>query len=74
MAKTSIANSEKTFEKFTQDFETTFYPFDTKVTTHNELLSLWQTSFKEKNGATKDSFQQYITNFQNLSMKAGIKE
>ena len=43
MANTSIANSEKTFDKFTQDFESTFYPFDTKVTTHNELLSLRQT-------------------------------
>ena len=74
MADTSIANSEKTFKKFTQDFETTFNPFDTKVTAHNKLLSLRQMPFKEKNGATNDGFQQYITDFQNLSMKAGIKE
>ena len=40
MADTSIANSKKTFDKFTQDFQTTFYPFDTKVTAHNKLLSL----------------------------------
>ena len=74
MVNTSIANLEKTFDKFIQDFESTFYPFDTKVTAHNELLSLRQTSFKEKNGNTNNRFQQYITNFQNLSMKAGMKE
>ena len=74
MADASIANSEKAFNKFTQDFETTFYPFDTKVTAHNELLSLRQMSFKEKKGTTNNGFQQYITDFQNLSMKARIKE
>ena len=74
MADTSITNSEKTFDKFTLDFKTTFYPFDTKVTTHNELLSLRQKSFKEKNGKTNNSFQQYITDFQNLSTKARMKE
>ena len=74
MADTSITNSEKTFDKFTLDFKSTFYPFDAKVTTYNELLSLRQKSFKEKNGNINDSFQQYITNFQNLSMKAGMKE
>ena len=74
MADTSIANSEKTFNKFTQDFESTFYPFDTKVTAHNKLLSLRQTSFKEKNGDTNDRFQQYIMDFLNLTMKAGMKE
>ena len=74
MADTSTANSEKTFNKFTQDFKTTFYPFDTKVTAHTILLSLRQTSFKEKNGTTNNGFQQYITDFQNLSLKAGMKE
>ena len=74
VADTSIANSKKTFNKFTQDFETTFYLFDTKVTAHNELLSLRQTPFKEKNGSINDGFQQYITDFQNLSMKARVKE
>ena len=74
MADTSIANSEKTFDKFTLDFESTFYPFDTKVTAHNKLLSLRQKSFKEKNGDINNGFQQYITDFQNLSMKAGMKE
>ena len=74
MADTSITNSEKTFDKFTLDFESTFYPFDTQVTTHNKLLALRQMSFKEKNGETNNGFQQYITNFQNLSMKSGMKE
>ena len=71
---TSIANSEKTFDKFTIDFKSTFYPFNTKVTAHNKLLMLRQTSFKEKNGETNNRFQQYITDFQNLSMKSGMKE
>ena len=48
MADTSMANSEKTFDKFTLDFESTFYPFNTQVTTHNKLLALRQMSFKEK--------------------------
>ena len=74
MADTSIANSEKTFNKFTLDFESTFYPFNTQVTAHNKLLTLRQTSFKEKTGETNNGFQQYITDFQNLSMKSGIKE
>ena len=74
MVGTSIANSKKTFDKFTLDFESTFYPFNTKVTTNNKLLLLRQTLFKEKNGDTNDGFQQYITNFQNLSMKSRMKE
>ena len=74
MADTSITNSKKTFNKFTADFESTFYPFDTQVTTHNKLLALRQTFFKEKSGETNDRFQQYITDFQNLSMKSGMKE
>ena len=74
MADTSIANSEKTFNKFTLDFESMFYPFDTQVTAHNKLLTLRQTSFKEKNGETNHRFQQYITDFQDLSMKSRMKE
>ena len=74
MGDTSIANSEKTFDKFTLDFESTFYPFNTQVTTHNKLLVLRQTPFKEKNGNTNNGFQQYITDVQNLSMKSRMKE
>ena len=51
-----------------------FYPFNTQVTTHNKLLVLQQTPFKEKNGDTNNGFQQYITDFQNLSMKSRMKE
>ena len=74
MADTSIANSEKTFDKFTTDFESTFYPFNTQVTAHNRLLALRQMTFKEKTGATNNGFQQYITDFQNLCMKSRMKE
>ena len=74
MADNMVPNAKKTFDKFVEDFESTFYPFDTKITTHNQLRALRQRSFKEKDGSTNDGFQQYITNFQNLSMKAGTKD
>ena len=74
MANTLITSSEKTFDKFTQNFETTFYPFDTKATAHTELSKLIQKSFKKDDRTTDDGFQQYITDFQNLLLKAGIKE
>ena len=74
MADNTIPNTEKTFNKFVEDFESTFYPFDTKITAHNQLRALRQWSFKEKDGSTNDGFQQYITNFQNLSMKARTKD
>ena len=74
MTDTNVPNSEKTFDKFVDDFETTFYPFDTKITAHNQLCALRQRSFKEKDSSTNDGFQRYITDFQNLSMKAGTKD
>ena len=74
MADSTIPNTEKTFDKFTVDFESTFYPFDTKITAHNQLCALRQQSFKEKDSSTNNGFQQYITDFQNLSMKAGTKD
>ena len=74
MADNTIPNAKKTFNKFIMDFESTFYPFDTKIIAHNQLHVLRQQSFKEKDGSTNDGFQQYITNFQNLSMKAETKE
>ena len=74
MADNTITNAKKTFNKFVKDFESTFYPFDTKITARNQLCTLRQWSFKEKDGSTNDGFQQYITNFQNLSMKVGTKE
>ena len=57
MTDTTVPNSEKTFDKFVNDFETTFYPFDTKITAHNQLHALRQWSFKEKDGSTNDGFQ-----------------
>ena len=74
MADNTIPSAEKTFEKFAEDFESTFYPFNTKITAHNQLRALRQRSFKEKDGSTNDGFQQYITDFQNLSMKVGTKD
>ena len=74
MTDNTVPNTEKTFDKFVDDFESTFYPFNTKITAHNQLCTLRQQSFKEKDGSTNDGFQQYITDFQNLSMKAGTKD
>ena len=66
LADTSIANSEKTFNKFIQNFEPTFYPFNSKATTCTELSKLIQRSFKEKDRKINNGFQQFITDFQNL--------
>ena len=70
----NISNAEKTFKKFAQNFESTFYPFDTKATAHLDLSKLIQKSIKHPDGTFDDDFQQYITNFQNLSCKAGITD
>ena len=74
MANTSITNSKKTFNKFVQNFESTFYPFNTKAASCTELSKLMQKSFKKDDRTTDDSFQWYITDFQNLSLKTGIKD
>ena len=74
MADTSIANTEKTFDKFTSKFESTFFPYDTKATAHFELTKLAQKSFKHPDGIMDDGFQKYITDFQNLASKAGISD
>ena len=73
MADTSVANSEKTFDKFALNFESTFFPYDTKATACFELTKLAQKSFKRP-GAMDDGFQKYITDFQNLASKAGISD
>ena len=74
LADPNISNAEKTFEKFTQNFESTFYPFDTKATAHLDLSKLIQRSTKRPDGTFDDGFQQYITDFQNLLCKAGITD
>ena len=73
-ADTLITNSKKTFNKFTQNLKSTFYPFDTKATTCTDFSKLMQKSFKKDDGNINDGFQCYITNFQNLSLKAGSKD
>ena len=42
MADSSIKASDKTFDKFAENFETTFYPFDIKATTRLDLFKLIQ--------------------------------
>ena len=72
MADTSIANTEKTFNKFASNFESTFFPYETKATARFKLTKLAQKSFKCPDGIMDDRFQKYITDFQNLASKAGI--
>ena len=74
MADASIANSEKTFDKFTSNFESTFFPYDTKATARFELTKLAQKTFKCPDSILDDGFQKYITDFQNLASKAGISD
>ena len=74
MADISIANTDKTFDKFTSNFESTFFPYDTKVTAQFELTKLSQKLFKCPDKVMDDGFQKYITNFQNLVSKAGITD
>ena len=40
LANPSIPAADKTFDKFAKNFETTFYPFNTRATTHLELSKL----------------------------------
>ena len=74
MADSSIHSSEKTFNKFAENFKTTFYPFDTKATARLDLSKFVQKTTHLPNGTTNDGFQQYITDFQNLTSKAGITD
>jgi hypothetical protein len=74
MANSNIASSEKTFAKFQEIFETTFFPFDTQATSRYELSKFVQESFKCSDGVHNDGFQKYITDFQNLASKAQISD
>ena len=74
MANTAIAGTEKTFDKFVENFNSTFFPFDIKATACFELTKLTQKSFKLFDGITNDGLQKYITDFQNLSARAGITD
>ena len=72
LADPSIPAADKTFNKFAENFETTFYPFDTRATTCLELSKLVQKSTRTSDGITDDGFQKYITDFLNITSKAGI--
>jgi hypothetical protein len=74
MADSNVPPSEKTFAKFQENFESTFFPFDTQATSRYELSKLAQNSFRRPDGIYDDGFQKYITDFQNLSSKAQISD
>ena len=74
MSNTTINTKEKTFDKSTKDFETTFYPFDIKATTRSNHTKLAQKTFREEHRTFNDGFQKFITDFQNLAAKAGISD
>ena len=74
MSNATIDAKEKTFDKFAENFKTTFYHFDIKATTCSNLAKLTQKTFQEKDGTFNDSFQKFITDFQNLAIKAGISD
>ena len=74
MSNAAIDAKEKTFDKFAENFEITFYPFDIKATAHSNLTKLAQKTFQEEDGTFNDSFQKFITDFQNLAAKAGISD
>ena len=74
MTDTSVANSEKTFDKFVSNFESTFFPYDTKATAHFELTKLAQRKFKRPDGVMDDGFQKFITDLKNLASNAGISD
>ena len=74
MSNAAIDAKEKTFDKFTENFETTFYSFDIKATACSNLAKLTQKTFREKDRTFNDGFQKFITDFQNLATKAGISD
>ena len=45
MSNAAIDAKEKTFDKFAENFKTTFYPFDIKATTCSNLAKLAQKTF-----------------------------
>ena len=74
MADTTTSNDQKTFKKFSDNFQTTFYPFDIKATTCLDLSKLVQKTTCLPDGTINDRFQKYITDFQNLTSKAVITD
>ena len=74
MSNTTISTKENTFNKFAENFETTFYPFDIKATACTNLTKLIQKSFWEEDSIFNDELQKFITDFQNLVAKAEISD
>ena len=74
MSDAAIDAKEKTFDKFTENFETTFHPFNIKATACSNLTKHVQKTFWEEDGTFNDGFQKFITNFQNLAAKARISD
>ena len=74
MFNATIDAKEKTFNKFAENFETTFYLFDIKATACSNLAKLAQKTFREEDRTFNDGFQKFITNFQNLTARAGISD
>ena len=74
LADPSIPAIDKIFDKFTKNFETTFYSFDTRATARLELSKLVQKFSKTSDGTTDNGFQKYITDFLNIASKAGITD
>ena len=70
----AINAKEKTLDKFAENFETTFYPFDIKATACTNLTKLLQKSFWEEDSIFNDELQKFITDFQNLVAKAEISD
>ena len=56
MSNAAIDAKEKTFDKFTENFKITFYPFDIKATTHSNLTKLAQKTFQEEDRTLNDGF------------------
>lgn len=63
-----------TFNKFTENFESIFFPFDTKVTACHKLFKLSQKSFYCLDEVIDEDFQKYIADFQNLFFHTGITD
>ena len=74
MANTTVKPEEKMFEKFMEDYNQNFNPFDTKVKAHCDISRLFQKPGKDEDGAPNDRFQDYINKFENLATKAQFED
>lgn len=56
MSDTAADLTDLTFDKFIENFESTFFPFNTKATIYHKFSKLTQKSFHRPDGVTKDGF------------------